>query len=103
IRSALTCNARQLALGLMMYAQDHDGMLPSASDNIRDLVMPYVKSEPLFDGLVYQYAGGPLNAITEPAKTLLGYVAGPGGRANLFADGHAAWQRTEERRAGNKG
>jgi hypothetical protein len=94
MRSMLLSNARQIGLGLMMYAQDNDESLPAAGASIPDLLSPYIKGEiiALFDGFVYEHAGGPLAALAEPAKTRLGYIPGPAGRAVLYADGHATWE-----------
>lgn len=40
-------------------------------------------------GFVYTINGGPFP--DNPAETLLGYTPAPGGRWNVFADGHVAW------------
>jgi prepilin-type processing-associated H-X9-DG protein len=91
-RAALISNAKQLGLGVMMYAQDNNEILPAPGSSFQDLIMPYVKNESLFSGFVYEHSGGPLSAISDPSKTRLGYVPGPGGRAILYADGHVIWE-----------
>ncbi len=90
LKQVAMSNARQAGLGLMMYAQDYDETFPDA-DGIKDKVLPYVKNEAIFDGFNYTYPGGKLADIDKPAETLLGFVAGPGGRANIYADGHVKW------------
>ncbi len=92
-------NAKQIALALLMYAQDFDGNLPSGSDSIKDILKPYLKYDSIFfmpgttgDGFVYTYGGGPLSAIEKPAETSIGYFNGPNGRAVIFADGHVVWE-----------
>ncbi len=90
-RITIISNAKQLGLGLMMYTQDYDEMYPSG-EGINDKVNPYVKNESLFQNFVYTFGGGPMAGIDQPATTIIGYVTGPGGRANIFADGHVKWQ-----------
>jgi hypothetical protein len=90
-RSVLVSNARQLGLGLLMYEGDHQ-TLPGPDADLRSLLLPYVKREEFFEGFVYQHPGGPLSAIADPAKALLGYIPGPGGLVHLFADGHVEWR-----------
>jgi hypothetical protein len=92
-RTTRISNAKQVALGLLMYAQDHDETLPGSQDPISDLIMPYTKTDAIFDGLVYTFSGGPLSAVAEPSKTELGYIPGPGGIARLFVDGHVEWKK----------
>jgi hypothetical protein len=49
IRSAES-NLKQLALGMMVYAQDYDEVLPPMQDTakLKKLLLPYVKSEAAF-------------------------------------------------------
>jgi hypothetical protein len=103
-RQMVISNARQVGLALVMYEGDHHA-LPEAGASIRDVVQTYVKGDPrapdaLIEGFVYVYGGGPLSPLPDPAKTLLGYIPGPGGRANLFADGHVVWQPDEAQQPG---
>ncbi len=98
-QAATISNAKQIGTALMMYVQDYDEVYPSANDAINNQVLPYIKNDAVFKnpatdgpGFVYTYAGGPLSAITDPAETLIGYVTGPGGRANIYADGHIVWK-----------
>jgi prepilin-type processing-associated H-X9-DG protein len=91
-QATLTSNMKQVGLAVMMYAQDNRERLPQAGEDLEGLLMPYAKNRGIFEGLVYTYTGGPLNSITDPGKTPLGYVPGPNGRATFFADGHVEWQ-----------
>lgn len=95
LKAVAISNAKQAGTGLMMYAQDYDEVLPTP-DGIKDKVMPYVKNEAILDGLVYTYPGGKLADIDKPAETLMGYVLGPGGRANIYVDGHVKWKDDEK-------
>lgn len=90
-RLVVISNARQLGTGLMMYTQDYDEVIPSG-ENINDKITPYVRNDSLFQNFTYTFGGGPMAAIDQPAITIIGYVTGPGGRANIFADGHVKWQ-----------
>jgi prepilin-type processing-associated H-X9-DG protein len=83
-------NAKQLGLGLMMYAQDNNETFPSGDPN--EKISPYLKNPSIFDGFNYTFGGGPLGDITNPSQTELGYVQGDGGRAYLYADGHVRWR-----------
>jgi len=74
-----------------MFAQDNDEVLPSP-DGIQEKLMPYLQNTALFSSFTYTYAGGAMSDIVSPSETILGYVAGPGGHAVLYADGHAKWQ-----------
>jgi hypothetical protein len=91
-RATVLSNGKQLGLALLMYSQDYDDTLPGAERSVGDLVMPYMKNNDLLEGFVYTFAGGKLSDITEPSKMVIGYVLGPGGRANIRADGSVAWE-----------
>jgi len=110
-------NLKQLALGALMYAQDHDEILPHA--NWMAEIMPYVKNEAIFacpgrqgTGLAgyamnKQLIQADLKALPDPAGTILFFEVGvdlkdqvggaddvpPGGVHDgqinaAFADGH---------------
>jgi hypothetical protein len=92
-------NAKQIGLGLMMYAQDYDEAFPPASDAVNDVILPYIKSKAVFNspltdapGFVYTQNGNTLGSIDKPAETVIGYLPGPGGHAVIYADGHVTWQ-----------
>ena len=90
-RMVALSNAKQLGLAAIMFAQDNDEVLPSP-DGIQEKLMPYLQNTALFSSFTYTYAGGAMSDIVSPSETILGYVAGPGGHAVLYADGHAKWQ-----------
>ncbi len=85
-------NAKQIGLGLMMYAADMDDVLPGQNDDVRKTIEPYVKNNRLFEGFTYTFGGGAMTSIDKPAETELGFVNGPGGRAVIYADGHVKWR-----------
>ncbi|MFP3904631.1 MAG: thioredoxin family protein [Armatimonadota bacterium] len=117
-QSNCLANLKQLGLGAMMYAEDHDGTLPDA-DKWMDELEPYVKNEallkcPASPDVEYGYAmnadlsGAGLDDIKSPADTVLFYdstlgtrnASGSGdslpapprhmqGNGVVFADGHA--------------
>ena len=82
-------HAKQVAIGLLIFASDNDDRLPNASEI--DRIMPYLKDRGIFDSFTYTYSGGNAVDIDEPATTEIGYVSGPGGRAVAYADGHVKW------------
>lgn len=93
-------NAKQVGLGLLMYAQDYDENFPQTGGGLTKTLQPYLKSDAVFKnpatgepGFVYTYTGPTSFAeIALIAETQLGYVSGPGGRAIIWADGHVTWQ-----------
>lgn len=90
LKQTAMSNARQAGTALYMYVQDYDEMLPDP-DGIKDKVMPYLRNEEIMEGFVYTHEGGAYKSIKELAETVVGYVPGPGGRANIYADGHVRW------------
>jgi hypothetical protein len=90
-RARVMSHAKQAGLALIMWAQDHDEKFPTDGDVVGEL-MPYIKDASIFDGFDYTYDGGALADIASPAETEIGYVAGPGGKAVIYADGHVKWR-----------
>ena len=97
LREQTLHNAKTIGVAVMMYAQDYDETLPLPGD-ISDTVNPYVKDNAVFvspaTGAPFSYVlqGGLLKNIASPSTTVLGYLNGPGGRAVVYADGHAKWE-----------
>ncbi|MGI4787421.1 MAG: hypothetical protein ACRYFS_01080 [Janthinobacterium lividum] len=114
-------NLKQIALGIIQYAQGHDETMPDAATWV-DEIMPYVKSEAIFhdpsspDSQTWSYAYNralshqPLAALDYPAHTVLLFesslgvknasdtgqsVPMPGrhisGTDYVTADGHVQW------------
>ncbi len=81
--------AKQAALGLIMYASDNNDILPPSGD-VSSLVRPYMKQDFPF---TYTYTGGSMSNNENPATTVLGYVDGSNGRAIIHADGHVTWKK----------
>lgn len=91
-RAKLLSQVKQVGTSLLMYAADYDDILPSANGFNASLIDPYLRNQELTSGFVYTFAGGNITDLKDPANTLLGYVEGPGGRAEVYADGHAKWK-----------
>jgi len=90
-RTRLLSNVKQIGLAVLIYGADNHDNLPGR-DGFTNTLMPYAKNAAIFSGFVYSYSGpGNMGDIKEPASTELGYVTGPGGRAVVYADGHAKW------------
>ena len=94
-------NMKQLGLGMMMYAQDHNETLPPMQDaaSWKKAIMPYIKNEDVFvhPGTKAAYVPNPLMNgrhladIAEPANTIAATEAAPsadGTLAVLYMDGH---------------
>ncbi len=92
LRQVALSNAKQAGVAALMYVEDYDECLPGAGGDIAGELSPYLKGPDLISSLTYTYGGGPLKDIENPAETELGYVAGPGGRAIIYADGHVKWK-----------
>ncbi len=90
-REALN-RAKQVGLSFIMLASDMDDMLPDKATNWQSQIDPYLKNNSISADFVYSFPGGNISKIDKPAETILGYVPGPGGRAVVYADGHARWQ-----------
>ncbi|MGC4044520.1 MAG: hypothetical protein QM758_12065 [Armatimonas sp.] len=91
-RSQLLSNIKQIGLAILMYSQDYDETLPPGG-GIEDIIQPYLRDRGIMDGFQFTYSGSSdINKIEKPADTILGFISGPGGRAVIYADGHARWE-----------
>ncbi|MBI5707886.1 MAG: hypothetical protein HZC36_12950 [Armatimonadetes bacterium] len=84
--------AKQVALGMIMYATDYDDRAVPNDENWQDCIDPYLKNRSVYEGFNYTFGGGLLTDVQDPAKTELGYVAVTGGRVVAFVDGHVEFQ-----------
>ena len=91
-RASIISDAKQCGLGIIMYTSDNDDKFPNNTDNIQNLINPYIKNSNILDGFVYTFGGGLATGIENPANTEIGYKPGPGGRAVVYADGHVKWR-----------
>lgn len=89
-RAEALSKVKQVGTALMIYASDYDDNLPTDRD-LNGILDPYLKNSDLLAGFNYTFKGGNLQKVDKPAETELGYVIGPGGRAVVYADGHARW------------
>lgn len=106
-RTAAISDAKQIALGVIMYSQDFDDTTPLMA-NTKDAIMPYVKNKDLFtapgdppgtDSFSFneKVMGIPESKIASPANTVLLYQGSnhqlhfdkDGKAAVAFCDGHA--------------
>ena len=107
---ATTClsNAKQIALGVMMYVQDYDETFPRKKALYVDLVMPYIKNREVFTcpldvkgTITYTFNANlqdaSLASINSPAETVMLYEGKnmqldyrhDGKAVVAFVDGHA--------------
>ena len=111
-------NVKQLMLGILQLAQDYDERFAFNADNFVEKVMPYVKSEQLFqrpildDEKSSRYSlnaalfGKSMADLDQPARTVAVYEGGEGkgglnyrfnGRAVVgYADGHVGLLSPEQ-------
>jgi hypothetical protein len=103
IRQEAVTNAKQIALALVMYAADHDLILPPSGADIAGAIGPYLKSPDVFyhpaqpDQLIFNYSlpqETNLADIVDPAKTVVGVLdLGGGWEVVCYADGHVTERR----------
>lgn len=107
--AATVSNAKQVVLGVLMYAAEHDDKFPTAGnfDQLKAEIMPYVKNEPVFHpirpGVEFVWnrrvSGGNSMAVTSPAELPLIWESAPDERQMrivAFADGHVKKMPDEE-------
>lgn len=83
-------NAKQIGLAIIMFAADNDDEIPAGLT--QEQIMPYLRNANVLNGFTYTFGGGKFAEIGAPAETELGFVAGSGGRAIIWADGHVTWR-----------
>ena len=97
LKTLTIANAKQVALSVMMYAQDNDETFPPAGD-ISPLVGPYLRDQTVLvspaTGTPFTYTlnGEKIAQFSSVSTTVMGYLTGPGGRAVVYADGHVKWE-----------
>jgi|GEM_PF-6108864 hypothetical protein len=89
-KTRLISNAKQTALAILMYAADNNENTPPFG-NFQDQIYPYVRNRDTMAGFVLVLGGADLSKVQNPTTTVLGYIAGPGGRAVAYADGSVRW------------
>lgn len=82
-------SAKQVGMGMLLYAGDWDDQLPLTEMDLDEVILPYLKSSDVLRGFVYLHAGG---LLREPGRTMLGYIPSPGGHAVVFGDGRVEWR-----------
>ena len=106
VREEVTTNARQIALALLMYANDYDEALPPSGADIPQILEPYLKStdafyHPLDPGqFIFRYLledKRSLEEIDEAASTPLAILdLDADWEVVCFADGHSVAQRKQK-------
>lgn len=95
-RVKLMSDAKQVGTGLLIYAADNDDRFPAAR-GWDDAVEPYIKNRSITDGFVYSYRGPEdLTKIENPSQEVVGYKEGRFGRAVVYADGSARWEKKKK-------
>lgn len=90
-RAEAMSRAKQVALGMIMFASDHDDNLPGNGSDWQNNVSPYLKNDSLFNGFNYTFGGGNMSQIERPSDTELGHIPLDGGRVVAYCDGHVKW------------
>lgn len=98
-RQQALSHAKQLGLGMLMFALDNNETFPEPNSGTKDKIMPYLKNEAIFtnpmtgkNDFVWAYSKSTrLEDIQFPAESPMGYFNGPGGRVVVYMDGHAKW------------
>ncbi|MHB8636479.1 MAG: hypothetical protein ACYC96_08400 [Fimbriimonadaceae bacterium] len=90
VKAETMSNAKQCALGLMMYSNDYDDLLPPGGGFSQ--VDPYIKSDDIMADFIYTPPSQlNMTMIANPSTMPIGYINGPGGQAVAYADGHVGW------------
>lgn len=94
--------AENIGMALLMYAGDHEQSLPPQGSDLASVLTRYLGDANALNnpatekpGFTVAYKIVALGAIADRDKTPLGYLAGPGGRAILFADGSVEWEQAD--------
>lgn len=98
IQAHITNQAKQAAIAMIMYATDHEEVLPGSQTGLSGELEPYLRGDAaqgILEGLAYTYQGRTLSDAKDPSSTELGYIPGPSGRAVLYVDGHVEWRDGE--------
>ncbi len=82
---------KQAALAALMFSADHDDQFPDEG-SWRAGLTTYMVDSSILEQFHYTYKGPKrYMEIEHPTETELGYVDCPGGRAVVYADGHARY------------
>lgn len=84
--------ARELAQAILMEADTWRRPLPKTQKELERRLRRTVRKGGAFQGFTYTYRRAKLPPARLRARTQLGFVVGPGGRAILYADGDTRWQ-----------
>lgn len=88
----LMSRAKQVGTAMAIYGSDYDDLFPPNADWQR-VLHPYLKNYNLTVGFVYEMNGEDATKIEDVTNKRLGYINGKYGRAIVFADSHAIWER----------
>ena len=83
-----------LAQAVRMWSAAHEGILPT-SDEALTALQSLMPTEALYAGFRYVWPGGAVPVGVRPADTVVAEILGPGGCAQIFADGHSAWKNNK--------
>jgi hypothetical protein len=89
LKKELLNRAKQMGTAFAIFAADNDDILPGA-EGWEAKIRPYIKNDEIMKGFNYTFRGGDMN-VDNPAKTEMGFLMGPGGRAVVYMDGSARW------------
>ena len=89
-KAQLTTQAKQLGIGMIMYAGDNDDILPLAKD-WQETVLTYLKNRSAFDNAEFLLPAKLLSDIEEPSRTPLARVDGKFGYVIIHADTSVRW------------
>lgn len=87
-RTEALSRAKQVGTGIMIYGADYDERVPPKA-GFEDAIRPYLKNDDLLKGFVYLLDGQDLKTLENPHDVEMGYIPIKGGRAVVYADGHA--------------
>ncbi len=88
--------AKQVAIAALLYADEHDGQLPAAGDDLLEKLGKFLGDGEQLEGVQITFAGGKLSGVERPSETVMGHIRAPGGKVVFFVDGHVVWEADGE-------
>jgi len=89
MRAQAVLAAKEVGLGLLMYASDFDDEFPLYEQMGENVVDPYLRNPDWMRNFRYFR---PQGQSGNPSSTLLGFIPAPGGYAAVYLDGHTEWK-----------
>ncbi len=91
-REKLLTRVKQLGTSMAIYHAKNDDLFPPKA-GWEAAIYPIIRTRDMMDGFVYLMNGESAVKIDDPRNTPVGYIDGKYGRATVYADTSARWER----------